>query len=430
MKKKELFKNIIGYDDEKKIIERVIDILNNKEKYQKLGVGIPHGLLLYGPPGTGKTTFSKEILKNINRKTYIIRKTISDGDFMKRVCSIFEEAKKNIPSAILLDDLDKYSERDKFSQNDEEYVAIQSLLDDVKDMDIFILATANNTCDFPGSLLRSGRFDIKINLGNPNEKDSMKIIDYYLKKKKIDKDVNVKNLSHILVGSSCATLEKICNQAGIYAGFINKNKISMIELIRASLEERYNWFIEDLYKNDKYDINTAYHEAGHALVSEVLEPGSVSFVTAVNSKGETQGITIYHENDYYWQDIKYMETRAKACLAGKASSEIVFNKCDVGANSDLHRAFDLIERFIDNYCINDFTSWIRDARETSNYVKENKDKEIQKLITEYYNDVKILLTENRNLLDILAHELCKRKILFHDDIQDILNNPKKYSLVN
>ena len=349
---------------------------------------------------------------------------------MKRVCSIFEEAKKNIPSAILLDDLDKYSERDKFSQNDEEYVAIQSLLDDVKDMDIFILATANNTCDFPGSLLRSGRFDIKINLGNPNEKDSMKIIDYYLKKKKIDKDVNVKNLSHILVGSSCATLEKICNQAGIYAGFINKNKISMIELIRASLEERYNWFIEDLYKNDKYDINTAYHEAGHALVSEVLEPGSVSFVTAVNSKGETQGITIYHENDYYWQDIKYMETRAKACLAGKASSEIVFNKCDVGANSDLHRAFDLIERFIDNYCINDFTSWIRDVGETSDYVKENKDKEIQKLITEYYIDVKILLTENRNLLDILAHELCKRKILFHDDIQDILNNPKKYSLVN
>ena len=122
--KKELFKNIVGYDNTKKTLERLIDVLNNQEKYKKLGSTIPHGLFLYGPPGLGKTTFSKEILKNVNRKTYTIRKTKSDGSFIDYMTNIFNKAKENQPSIILLDDLDKFAEENN-NKNDKEFDTVQ-----------------------------------------------------------------------------------------------------------------------------------------------------------------------------------------------------------------------------------------------------------------------------------------------------------------
>ena len=183
--KNELFENIIGYKDIKKTLERIIDTLNNPKKYQKLGSSIPHGLLLYGPPGLGKTTFAYEMLENMkNRKSYILRKTKSDGDFLKEMNLIFNEAKKNQPSTILLDDIDKYSIDDN-TANNEEFVAVQSLIDTIKKEDIFIIATANNKFVLPRSLLRSGRFDIKIEITYPSEKEYFEIIKHYLKKKKI-----------------------------------------------------------------------------------------------------------------------------------------------------------------------------------------------------------------------------------------------------
>ena len=195
--KKELFKNIIGYDNTKKTLERLIDVLNNQEKYKKIGSTIPHGLLLYGPLGLGKTTFAKELLKQVNRKAYIVRKIKSDGDFMEYMSGIFKKARENQPVIILLDDIDKYAEDDN-SDNKEEFVAVQSLMDDIKNEDVFIVATENNKYVLPKSLLRSGRFDIKIEIDYPDEKDSEKIIKHYLKNKHLDKDVNIKNLSYIL----------------------------------------------------------------------------------------------------------------------------------------------------------------------------------------------------------------------------------------
>ena len=157
-KKKELFKDIIGYNDEKKTLERIIDVLNNQDKYKKLGSSIPHGLFIYGPPGLGKTTFSKELLDNVeNRKTYIIRKIKSDGEFMNYMGDIFKQAKENQPSIVLLDDLDKFAEDDN-TDNCEEFVAVQSFIDDVRCDDVFVVATANDKNVLPKSLLRSGRY--------------------------------------------------------------------------------------------------------------------------------------------------------------------------------------------------------------------------------------------------------------------------------
>ena len=133
----ELFSNIIGYDDIKKSLKTIVDVLNNEEKYKNLGCNIAHGLLLYGSPGTGKTSIANEILENaINRQKYIIRKTKSDGEFMDYMNEVFSEAVRNQPSIILLDDLEKFAEDDSHS-NQEEYVTVQSLIDGIKDDDVF-----------------------------------------------------------------------------------------------------------------------------------------------------------------------------------------------------------------------------------------------------------------------------------------------------
>lgn len=427
--KEELFKTIIGYDEIKETLCRIIDIIKYPDKYEKLGARIPHGLFLYGPPGTGKTSISNEIIKYLDRKTYTIRKTKSNGDFIKHINKIFEEAISNQPSIVFLDDIDKYAEDDDRSNN-EEFVTIQSLIDSIKDKDIFVIATANDKHVLPHSLLRSGRFDNIIEIEEPSEEDAYKICKYYLGKKKIDKKVNFKNISSILSSASCADLEKVCNQAGIIAGYNNKKEIGMDELVKAALEFAYNTNINDLDKEDNYSLNISYHEAGHALVGELLQPKSVSFITVAKTDSDTRGLTIYHKEEDYFSDIKFMINRVKTLLAGKAATEIVYNTCDVGSNSDLHRAFDIVERFADNYCQYGFDAWVQNYREVSEKVKTNKGDKMIELMDKYYQEVKELLINNREKLDILANQLNKRKILFQNEIEDIYNNPDKYRKIN
>jgi cell division protease FtsH len=427
-KEKEIFKGVVGYSEIKQNLLRLIDVLNNESKYKEIGSSIPKGLLIYGPPGTGKTTFSNIIMDNVNnRKKYIVRKTKADGSFIDYMNNIFEDAKKNSPAIILLDDLDKFA--DEPNPNEEEYVAVQSFIDDVKDDDIFVIATANSIHTLPKSLKRSGRFDIRINVDDPSDEDSLEIIKYYLGKKKLEGDVNIKNISYILEGASCAEVETVCNNAGILSGYLNKKRIGMEELIRASLEYRYDTYLEDMYKEDEYSLNISYHEAGHALIGILLEPNSVDFVTTVASDSTIGGVTIYSSNKNYFKDIKYMINRVKSLLGGKAASEIVYHTTDVGCNDDLNRAFDVARRFSDNYCMKGFGGRIQNSDETSEKVKETTDYETTKIIEKYYDEVKELLLKNRSTLDALAFELNKKKILFKDEINEIiyrsLNNKKE-----
>jgi len=420
-KDKDIFKNIIGYDDIKSSLTRLIDVLNNKEKYEKIGSSIPHGLLLYGPPGTGKTSMASIILSNVkDRKVFVIRKIKSDGDFINYMKREFSAAIKDQPSIILLDDLDKFSESNKYTNNQEEYVAVQSFLDNAKNKDVFVIATCNDKDNLPDSLLRSGRFDIKLEMDNPSDDDSLTIIKHYLKKKKIEKELDINKISKILIGSNCADLEKVCNNAGIYAAYNNKEEISMEDLIRASLEHKYNSRIEDIYKEDKYSLETAYHEAGHALIGTLLEPGSISCVSSVMNEGDTSGLTIFHQNKDYFHDVKYRINRIKTLLAGKAATEIIYNKCDIGSYNDLDRAYKIARDLIDDLCINDFNSktFYKSGEETLS----NKDKESSELISNYYKEVKAMLISNRFTLDALAYELNKRKIIYDTDIEVIINN--------
>ncbi|MBR6133630.1 MAG: AAA family ATPase [Bacilli bacterium] len=421
MQEKDVFKDIIGYEDIKNSLRMIIDVLNNREKYEKLGCTIPHGLLLHGEPGTGKTSLATMFLDNVNRKSFVIRKIKSDGSFIDHVNKVFEDAVKQQPSIILLDDIDKFSECEDDRSNNEEYVVIQSLIDDVKDKDVFIIATANSINNLPDSLKRAGRFDTKIEINNPKEKEANKIFKHYLDSKSVEKNINIKNISSILNGRSCADLEKVCNQAGIYAGYKNSSVIGMEDLLRAALEIQYDCNYINMDEDDEDLIKVAYHEAGHALIGELLEKNSVSFITIMKNDGDIQGFTSYHNNDKYFSSFKLMENRVKALLAGKASTEIVYNECDVGTYSDIDRAFKIASRFIDDYCMDGFNyRSSNNYRDTSINVQNDFDKKVRELIDKYYNEVKLLLVQNRKELDKLANELKKKKVLFQEEIDEIL----------
>ena len=166
------FNKIIGYESVKKELMRVCDILVNTEKYKKFGVKVSQGLLLYGEPGVGKTLMAKCFISASKRKCFVCRKTKSNGSFFDKIVETFERAKKNAPSIVFLDDVDKFAEEDDENSKAEEYVAIQSCIDNLNGRDVFVIATANAISPLPFSLMRNGRFSKRIEVEPPQGQDA------------------------------------------------------------------------------------------------------------------------------------------------------------------------------------------------------------------------------------------------------------------
>ena len=415
------FDKIIGYKNVKIELERICDIMVNAEKYHKLGVSSPKGLLLYGNPGVGKTLMSKCILEASGSKYFVLRKNIPDGDFVKEIKKTFEKAKECAPSIVFLDDMDKFANSDIYHRNTDEFVTIQACIDDCKGIEVFILATANDLHCVPDSLIRAGRFDKLIEIENPKGNDAVEIIKHYLEDKKFVADVNASDIAKVLDGGSCADLETVINEAGIYAGFENKDKIEMNDIVRAAMRTVFN-APENLDETDEEELLAiAYHEAGHAVIAEVLEPSSVSIVSVLSHIGNTGGVTAYNQPDKYFQHKKYMENRVVSLLGGKAATEIIYGEVDTGSNSDLHRAFDIVERFVDNYCSTGFDCF-EQCSNTSDALLARRDVHIAAEMEKYYAEAKKILINNRLFLDELAHTLVSKKTILSKDILQIKNN--------
>ena len=415
------FNKVIGYKSVKTELERIIDMMINPENYAKLGVKTTRGLLLYGVPGVGKTLMAKCFIKASKRKTFTLRKDAPDGDFVKMIKKTFDDAKAAAPSIVFLDDMDKFANEDEKHQNAEEFVTIQSCIDDVKDDEVFVLATANCLRNLPDSLLRAGRFDKNIEIEKPKGDDVALIAKHYLNKKVLADDIDYKEVARMLDGRSCAALETVINEAGVYAGFEKREAINMNDIIRAFMRIVYEAPEAESYNYGKHIEGIAVHEAGHVLVSEILEPGSVILATVKkHDGGSTGGFVSYKNDDDYFESMSYMENRVRACLAGKAATEVVYGVPDVGANSDLHRAFDIVERFVDDYCAYGFTYWEGIAdREESQALIGRKTQLVQSEVERYYQQAKRIVIENRSLLDELTKALVEKKVILNKDIQSI-----------
>ncbi|SHE72973.1 AAA family ATPase [Schwartzia succinivorans] len=411
------FDKIIGYDDIKAELACFADVIKNQEKYLKLGVTLPRGLLLSGNPGLGKTLMANCFITEAGCKAFTVRKEKPNGDFVNYIKETFDKAKKETPSIVFLDDMDKFANEDASHRNAEEYVAVQSCIDECKGHDVFVLATVNDKFCLPDSLIRAGRFDKMISIDVPNEKYSEHIIKHFLRRKQIMDDVDVNELVRLMEGQSCAKLETVINEAGIYAGFDGRERITHGDIIKAIMRMLFD-SPECINPSDDADTRKiAVHEAGHAVVAEVLNPGSVTLTSVCRHTGCTEGITKLYTPKGYFLSKKLQENNILSGLGGKAAIEILYGVADVGCNSDMGKVFNLVSEFVDPDCTLGFDMF--EGRNSSQYLLERKDRMIASEVARYYRSARQILIENREFLDAMIEALVEHKTVTFREIQNI-----------
>ncbi len=416
-KKRDCFDEIVGYEDIKRELRMISDMLNNPEAYRKLGAGLNEGVLLSGRPGTGKTTMANCLIRSTQRTPYICRKKTADGSFVQEITETFARARENAPSIILLDDLDKFSDLD-VGRDAEEFVTVQSCIDECRGTDVFVLATVNNIRKIPDSLLRAGRLGKQIHVRRPGREETVEIVRHFLKQSNICGDVDVTSVAMMLNGETCATLENVINNAAIKAAYRRQDEVNMQNIVDSCLDLIFEAPESSLRLSEETLRRVAYHESAHAVISEILDPGSVSIVSIRKPDGEGYGFVRYVRSDERDDiDVMYNENIIKTSLAGKAASEIVFGETDLGVNADLHNAFKRAGYLVDNTCMYGFQNWIED--ENSDFVGENRNRAMAMVMERNYLEVKRLLAANRELLDRMAAELLQKTTLLYADVQRI-----------
>ena len=411
------FERIIGYDTIKNELMQICDMIHNRDIYEKLGAKLPQGILIHGEPGLGKTLMAKCFIEECGITTYTVRRNRANDDFVGLITDVFEKAKENSPSLVFLDDMDKFANEDDDHRNAEEYVAVQSGIDEVKGCDVFVLATANDLDNLPYSLLRSGRFDRKIGVRRPSEADSRAIIEYYLSDKNVDKSVDLDDLAKMISYSSCADLENILNQAAINSAYERKKKIGIDDLVKAVLRMQYdspdnltNSSAEELHK-------VALHEAGHLVASEVLTPGSVGLASIrTRGRGNVGGF-IHNCKDH--QRSLY---RVFVALAGKAAVGLYYSEESTGGcGHDMYVAADLLRENINQGALFGFGLFDVSGRRYSISTDFNSTSEvaIHTELERYMIKTREILIKNRLFLEKTAEALLEKETLLFSDIQKI-----------
>ena len=412
------FDKIIGYESIRKELERTADALKNPEYYSRIGVSAPCGLMLYGEPGLGKTLMAECLIEASGRRSFVCRKNMPDGKFVNEIKRTFDLAKKEAPSIILLDDLDKFANDDDKHPDSEEYVTVQSCIDEMRGSGVFVLATANKIFDLPRSLLRSGRFDRTIEVDPPNNDDAVRIVRHYLESKSCVEGIDADAVAGAMSGRSCADLEAAVNKAGLLAGFERSEKITMRHLMLGCLDVAHDVSPDSIVagKDDKAAVITAYHEAGHALVSETLFPGSVYAVCLFEAQNSTAGFTSYNMNDA--PNLENKLGIATRSLGGRAATMQKFGITDVGSSEDVLSAHrDLFDLTVSDAAFG--FDLIDGMYETSGEILTRQHLFIASKMDECLNAAKRIVTENAALLDAIAKELLEKGLLTARDVQRI-----------
>ena len=298
-------------------------------------------------------------------------------------------------------------------------MAVQSCIDEIRGSDVFVIATVNNIRKIPDSLLRAGRLGKRLKVRLPQKDEATEIIKHYITKSSMFEELDEESIARMLADESCATLESVINNAAIKASYNRQKKVTMQNIIDSCLDlifdapESSDPLPEDILRK------IAYHEAGHALVSELLDPGSVSIMSIRKTDDGDYGFVRYYrseeKNDH---SSEYNEAIIKASLAGKAATELVFGEVDMGANADLHNAFHRAKCLVDNECMFGFQNWIEDEHDA--FAAENRNRAVTMVLERNYLEAKKLLVEHRDLLDRMASELIEKTTLIYSDIQAIV----------
>jgi len=446
-RKKVTFDHVAGADEEKAELQEIVDYLKDARKFIELGARIPKGILLVGPPGTGKTLLARAVAGEAGVPFF----SISGSDFVEmfvgvgasRVRDLFENAKKNTPCIIFIDEIDAVGRQRGAGLgggHDEREQTLNQLLVEMDGFDvnegIIILAATNRPDILDPALLRPGRFDRQITVNFPDVKGREAILKVHTRTKPLAAEVELKVLARRTPGFTGADLENLVNEGALLAARRGRNTISMFELEEAidrviAGPEKRSRVISDFEKKI-----VAYHEAGHALVGYLLPHTDPVHKVSIIPRGRAGGYTLMlPEGDRYYMTRSELLDRVAVLLAGRVAEQVVFNEISTGAQNDLERATAIVRQMIMEYGMSDELGPItfghkrdqiflgRDLnreRDFSEEIARAIDKEIRRTVDRCYHKGEEILVQQREKLDELATVLLEKETLDAAEIEALI----------
>lgn len=431
------FKDVAGLDEVKEELKEIISFFNNHEKFTKMGAKIPSGVLFYGPPGTGKTMLAKSVAGEAQCSfiyasgSEFVEKYVGVG--AKRVRSLFERAKKDSPTIIFIDEIDAVGTRRNSDNNNEKDQTLNQLLIEMdgfgKDENVVIIGATNRLDLLDEALLRPGRFDRHIYVGNPNSHSREKILNIHTQNKPLHPSVDTLSLAKKTHGFSSAQLANIVNEAAIIAVRNDKDTIdigdfdSAIERVVAGLE------LKNPSVLDKEKKIVAFHEAGHAVVGKLLNSDIIQKVSIV-PRGQALGYVLkLPDEEKYLLSKKDLLNKIKVLLGGRIAEEVIFDEITTGAKDDLEKATDIAHEMVCSYGMSSLGS-ASIKRELIKYSFKEIDIETKKIINSCFEETAILVRENCDLITYIAEFLIENETMTGDDIDLLINEFKEKQITN
>lgn len=445
-KKKTTFKNVAGLDEEKQELAELVDFLKSPKKYIEVGARIPKGVLLVGPPGTGKTLLARAVSGEAGVPFF----SISGSDFVEmfvgvgasRVRDLFEQAKKNSPCIIFIDEIDAVGRRRGAGVgggHDEREQTLNQLLvemDGFGDNEGVIMIAATNRADIlDPALLRPGRFDRQVMVGRPDVKGREEILKVHSRGKPLQDDVDLKVIAQTTSGFTGADLENLMNESALLTARENKRAIDMEEVQKAFIKITVGTEKKSYVVSDKERRITAYHEAGHAVLHELLSEIDPVHSISIIPTGRAGGYTMpLPGEDKMYVTKTWMHQELVALLGGRAAEEIVIGDITTGASNDIERATKIARNMVTKYGMSDLGPMQygedqeevflgRDYNQNRNYSEEvafEIDQQVKLFIEEAYSEAKRLLEENLDILERTAELLIVREKVTGDEFRKIM----------
>ena len=439
------FSDVAGLQEEKEELEEIVDFLRAPKKYTQLGARIPKGVLLVGPPGTGKTLLAKAIAGEAGVPFF----SISGSDFVEmfvgvgasRVRDLFEEAKKNAPCIIFIDEIDAVARRRGTGMGGGHDEREQTLNQMLVEMDgfgvnegIIVMAATNRVDILDPAIMRPGRFDRKVVVGRPDVRGREEILSVHAKNKPLGDDVDLKQIAQTTAGFTGADLENLLNEAAIVAAKDNRAYIRQDDIKKSFVKVGIGAEKKSRVISDKEKRITAFHESGHAILFHLLpDVGPVYSVSIIPTGSGAAGYTMpLPEKDEMFNTKGKMLQDIVVSLGGRVAEELVFDDITTGASQDIKQATQMAKAMVTKYGMSDNIGLIcydndddevfigRDlahARGYSEGVASAIDQEIKRIIDECYAKAKQMITDNRDVLDACANLLLEKEKISQQEFE-------------
>ena len=442
------FEDVAGVDEEKEELEEIVEFLKSPKKFTDMGARIPKGVLLVGQPGTGKTLLAKAVAGEAGVPFFII----SGSDFVEmfvgvgasRVRDLFEQAKKNAPCIIFIDEIDAVGRQRGAGLgggHDEREQTLNQLLVEMDGFGtnegVIVLAATNRPDVLDKALLRPGRFDRQIVVSSPDVKAREQILEVHSRKKKIGDDVDLKVIAKNTAGFAGADLENVLNEAALLAARRNKKEIGMAEIEDAMVKVTMGPEKKSRVRSEKENKLVAFHEAGHAVVSRFLPTQDTVHQISIVPRGMAGGYTMYKpDEDKNFMSKTEMEESIISLLGGRVAESLVLNDISTGASNDIERASKIARDMVTKYGMSERVGTItfgsgqeevflgRDLAQAKNYSEETAgiiDEEVKRIIDKAYNLAREILSNNMDKLTAVATKLLEKEKIDGEEFEEIFN---------